>query len=347
MAEQLREGWTTGACATAAATAALQGMLSGSIPQRITVTLGRGLRHRFAIENGGLTPCPWAAVVKDAGDDPDITHGARICVHLRPSQSPGLRFTAGEGVGTVTRPGLPLAVGEPAINPAPRAMITHNLQRLAGDTPLALEVEIAIENGAALAQQTWNPRLGILGGLSVLGTTGVVKPYSCSAWIHSIQRGIDVLRAAGASHAYAATGKTSEHYLMTHLGAPEHAILDMGDFAGGLFKYLRKHPLPKIILAGGPGKLAKLALGFSDLHSQRSTLVIDDLVQRCAITLPRDPARPATMGQLLAVLDAETTRILAKKVAQLAAHHAQVLCDHAAKVEVHVVHKEGMLMGKY
>jgi cobalt-precorrin-5B (C1)-methyltransferase len=131
-------------------------------------------------------------------------------------------------------------------------------------------VEVSVENGAELARKTWNPRLGILGGLSILGTTGVVVPYSCSSWIDSIRRGIDVARAAGHTHVAGCTGSTSEQTVQQLYGLPEDALLDMGDFAGAVLKYLRRHPVPRLTVAGGIGKLAKLAEGHLDLHSARS-----------------------------------------------------------------------------
>jgi cobalt-precorrin-5B (C1)-methyltransferase len=131
-------------------------------------------------------------------------------------------------------------------------------------------VEISVDHGVELAAKTWNPRLGILGGLSILGTTGVVVPYSCAAWIDSIRRGIDVARAAGRTHVAGCTGSTSERVAAELYGLPEDALLDMGDFAGAVLKYLRRHPVPRLTVAGGVGKLAKLAAGHLDLHSGRS-----------------------------------------------------------------------------
>src|SRR5207302_4514656 len=185
----------------------------------------------------------------------------------------GIGFRAGEGVGTVTLPGLALAVGEPAINPAPRAMIADTLIDLAeanGALSPDLVVTISIPGGEALAERTMNARLGIVGGLSILGTTGIVVPYSCSSWIHAIHRGIDVARAAGLDHIAAATGATSERAVQALYALPEHALIDMGDFAGGTLKYLRRHPVPRLTLAGGFAKMAKLAQGHLDLHSSRS-----------------------------------------------------------------------------
>ena len=140
-----------------------------------------------------------------------------------------------------------------------------------------LVVEISVQDGERIARKTWNPRLGILGGLSILGTTGVVVPYSCSAWIDSIRRGVDVARATGCGHVAAATGSTSEDAVAREYGLPLVALLDMGDFAGAVLKYLRRHPVPRLTVAGGIGKLSKLANGHLDLHSGRSQVDLDAL----------------------------------------------------------------------
>ncbi|THA63207.1 cobalt-precorrin-5B (C(1))-methyltransferase [Streptomyces sp. A0958] len=270
----LRPGWTTGACATAAATAAYTALLSGDFPDPVTITLPRGQTPAFALAveelaDGRAT----AGVVKDAGDDPDVTHGALVRVGVRalPPGS-GVVFRAGPGVGTVTLPGLPLEVGEPAVNPVPRRMIREHIAEVAaahggsGD----VEVTVGVDDGEEIARSTWNPRLGILGGLSILGTTGVVVPYSCSAWIDSIRRGVDVALAAGHTHVAGCTGSTSEKTVVAEYGLPEIALLDMGDFAGAVLKYVRRHPVERLTVCGGFAKLSKLAAGHLDLHSGRS-----------------------------------------------------------------------------
>ena len=270
----LRPGWTTGACATAATTAAYTALLTGEFPDPVTITLPKGQTPAFALAVEHLLPdCATAGVVKDAGDDPDVTHGAliRSTVRLLPPGS-GVVFRAGEGVGTVTLPGLPLEVGEPAINPVPRQMMRAHVAEVAaahggtGD----VEITVSVDHGAEIARSTWNPRIGILGGLSILGTTGVVVPYSCSAWIDSIRRGVDVARAGGLTHVAGCTGSTSERTVTELYDLPEIALLDMGDFAGAVLKYVRRHPVERLTICGGFAKLSKLAAGHLDLHSARS-----------------------------------------------------------------------------
>jgi cobalt-precorrin-5B (C1)-methyltransferase len=272
----LRYGWTTGTCAAAAAKAAFTALLTGEFPDPVEVVLPRGERPAFALATtkageGAAT----AGVVKDAGDDPDVTHGALILATVRRgAPGSGVTFRAGEGVGTVTRPGLPVPPGEPAINPVPRQMLRAAIAEVAAAEGDAgdVEVEIAVPGGEALAAKTMNGRLGIVGGLSILGTTGIVVPYSCSAWIHSIHSGIDVARAAGLTHVAGSTGAASEAAVRKMHDLPEIALIDMGDFVGGMLKYVRKHPVPRVTIAGGIGKMTKLAQGLLDLHSRKGSV---------------------------------------------------------------------------
>jgi len=214
-----------------------------------------------------------------------VTHGALVIARVIPGGA-GVSFAAGMGVGHVTKAGLPIAVGEPAINPVPRQMITAAVTEAcaAHGKPTDMEVRISVPGGEELAAKTWNPRLGIEGGLSILGTTGIVRPFSCAAWIASIHRGIDVARADGLDHVAGCTGATSEKVVQRLYGLPDHAMLDMGDFAGGLLKYLAKHPVPRITIGGGIGKMTKLAQGASDLHSDRSQ--VDFVALAAALSRP-------------------------------------------------------------
>jgi cobalt-precorrin-5B (C1)-methyltransferase len=339
MPTALRRGWTTGACATAATTAAYAALRTGMFPDPVTIDLPGGKRPAFALaverlEQGAAT----AGVVKDAGDDPDVTHGALVLATVRhgPSGS-GVEFRAGPGVGTVTLPGLPVPVGEPAINPVPRRM----MREAVGDADVI--VEISVEGGEELARRTWNPRLGIEGGLSILGTTGVVVPYSCSAWIASIRQGIDVAVAAGHEHVVAATGDTSERAARERYPLPDSAVLDMGDFAGATLKYLARHPIPRLTLAGGFAKLSKLAAGYLDLHSGRSQVDLDRLAAVAGL--------PALAHANTAMHALELARQAGVPLADRVAADARdvalgVLGGAPVAVEVLVVNRAGEIVGE-
>ena len=351
----LRRGWTTGACATAATAAAYEALLTGSFPDPVTIELPGGKRPAFALKlqrlDGGSAT---AGVVKDAGDDPDVTHGALILATVRPGpEGSGVAFRAGPGVGTVTLPGLPLAVGEPAINPAPRRMIVAHVAAVAaahggsGD----VTVEISVPGGEDLAAKTWNPRLGIVGGISILGTTGVVIPYSCSAWIASIRQGVDVARATGQEHVVAATGDTSARAAQERYGLPDNAVLDMGDFAGATLEYLARHPVARVTIAGGFAKLSKLAAGALDLHSDRSQVDFSrlaawareagggpDLVS--AVAGARTGLQALQLAQAAGVPLADAVAAAALETAR------RVLGGAPVRVEVAVVDREGHVVGE-
>ncbi len=350
----LRRGWTTGTCATAAATAAYEALLTGAFPEAVTVLLPRGGTATLPLarterSNG------WASadVIKDAGDDPDVTHGAEVISTVAPGPAgTGVTFRAGEGVGMVTLPGLPVAVGEPAINPSPRQMIRDALSAVADHcgVPADVVVTVSIPGGEALAEKTLNGRLGIQGGLSVLGTTGIVVPFSCAAWVHSIHRGIDVARASGIDHVAAATGSTSEAGVQRHYGLPDRALIDMGDFVGGTLKYLRTHPLPRLTVAGGFAKMVKLAQGNLFLHSSKSRVdmnrLADDLAALGASEAAVKEARNGnTAAQVLSIATAEGVP-LADVVARGALAVTRSTLSADCEVEVLVFDRAGQLIGR-
>jgi cobalt-precorrin-5B (C1)-methyltransferase len=351
----LRRGWTTGACAAAAARAAFTALLSGRFPDPVSIRLPRGATASFPLAVAELgEDRAHVGIVKDAGDDPDVTHGALIIADIaRALPGSGIGFAAGEGVGTVTRAGLPLAVGEPAINPAPRAMISAALIEVAegnGAPPPDVTVTISIPGGERLAEKTMNARLGIIGGLSILGTTGIVVPYSCSSWIHSIRRGIDVARAAGLDHIAASTGATSERAVKRLYDLPDHALIDMGDFVGGTLKYLRAHPVARLTIAGGFAKLAKLAGGHLDLHSARSRVETSALGAMLAALGADDKAvdmahAAAGAAEILA-LAGSRKRELARLVAARAREVALVTLSGKTAVEVAIVDREGEFLAR-
>ena len=351
----LRRGWTTGACATAAAKAAYLGWRTGDFPDPVEIALPGGARPAFSLAvneicEGGAR----AAVVKDAGDDPDVTHGAMVVASVRAgAPGAGVTFRAGKGVGTVTRAGLPLPPGEPAINPVPRQMIRDNLEEAARSVggPLDIDVEISIPGGEAIALKTLNPRLGIVGGLSILGTTGVVVPYSCSAWIHSIYRGIDVARAGGLVHVAGATGSTSEKAVQALHNLPDHALIDMGDFAGGMLKYLRRNPVPKVTIAGGIAKMTKLGQGLLDLHSRSGAVDLAWLSERLAEVGAEPSVVDAAVQANTALEVLETAIRLGLPLGDMVAQHAwrtaaKALRGAETALEIVVFDRNGALVGR-
>jgi cobalt-precorrin-5B (C1)-methyltransferase len=350
----LRRGWTTGACAAAAAKAAYAALLTGEFPDPVEILLPKGERPFFALAHQELgAGYAQAGIVKDAGDDPDATHGALILsrVRLLPEGS-GVVFRAGAGVGTITKPGLPIPAGEPAINPVPREMMRGVVAELARvhKAPGDVEITVSVPGGAEIAHHTWNPRLGILGGISILGTTGIVHPYSCSAWIASIQRGIDVCRANGIAHAAACTGSTSEAAVQRLYGLPEHAFIDMGDFAGGTLKYLRRHPIPRVTIAGGFGKISKLAGGAMDLHSARSQVDRAQLAEAlrhlgATPNLAAAALDANTAGEVLA-LAREKDLPLGDFIAAEARSQALAMLDGATSIEAIIVDRKGEIVGR-
>jgi cobalt-precorrin-5B (C1)-methyltransferase len=279
----------------------------GAPPDPVEIELPGGRRVAFALASFEcMGDSVSAGVVKDAGDDPDVTHGALIISTVRlAAPGAGVVFSAGEGVGTITRPGLPLPPGEPAINPAPRAMMRRAIEEAARKLGVGADayVEISIPGGKEMAAHTLNGRLGIAGGLSILGTTGIVVPYSCAAWIDSIHRGVDVARACGLTHVAGATGSTSEAATRAYYGLPEAALIEMGDFAGGLLKYLHKRTVPRVTIAGGFAKMTKLAQGRLDLHSGRSSVDFARLAQT-ALKAKASEKLAAQIGQANSALAA-------------------------------------------
>lgn len=349
----LRRGWTTGACAAAAAKAAYVGLLTGRFPDPVQITLPKGEQPSFClVEARRCDQASRASIEKDAGDDPDVTHGAIITVKVcRGEPGSGLIFIAGEGVGVVTLPGLPVAVGEPAINPGPRKLISSMVAEVAhtyGDSG-DLEMTVSIPDGESMAKKTANERLGIVGGLSILGTTGIVIPYSCSAWIASIHRGIDVARAADCAHVAASTGSTSERAVRAHYGLPDMALIEMGDFVGGTLKYLRRHPIPRVTLAGGFAKISKLADGHLNLHSKRSEVdlvgMADLLAERGASDELLDQVRGARIANHVLELARAAQLPLGDDIAKDARHVVLDQVDGKMEIEVMIFDRQGSLAG--
>jgi cobalt-precorrin-5B (C1)-methyltransferase len=351
----LRKGWTTGTCAAAAARAAYEALLCGKFPSSVTITLPGGARPSFvlALEELG-EGFARAGIIKDAGDDPDVTHGALVIARVSHGlPGSGVAFRAGEGIGTVTRAGLPLPPGEPAINPAPRRMIKAAIGEVARIHAAAHDVivEISIPGGEEIAKRTLNARLGIVGGLSILGTTGIVVPFSCAAWIDTIHRGIDVARATGLDHIAGATGTASEAAIKALQGLPDIALIEMGDFAGGMLKYLRTHEIPKVTIAGGFAKMTKLGQGLLDLHSGRGEVDFSWLAACCAEAGARtglimQVKAAQSAGQVLELARAENFDIAAPVAKAAWRTAAKALRDSAISLEIMIFDRDGHLLAR-
>ena len=349
----LRSGYTTGACATATSLAAAKLLLSGQISQHIEIYLPRGEQVRFRLTECSIAQdgLGYASTVKDGGDDPDATHGATVFAKVALPDRSGIRLHAAEGVGTVTNEGLSIPVGEPAINPVPRQMIHEHLQALAKtmDYRGGFEVHIGIKDGEKIALKTMNGRLGIVGGLSILGTTGIVRPFSCAAYIASIHQGIDVAYANGATRIAAVTGSTSERYVQQVLNFDDMAIVEMGDFAGAVFKHLRKVPIRKMALCGGFGKLSKLAAGHTSLHSKNSSIdfrFIAEIAQRLgAESALLEHIRGCNTSLQALALSQEQGIPVADEISRMAGETARANVKRMIEVDVYCLNKSGQLVG--
>jgi cobalt-precorrin-5B (C1)-methyltransferase len=334
--QALRTGWTTGTCAAAAAKAATSALHTGEISETVEIGLPSGQRVRFPVDKCTLTPQDTAeapsqaeaVVVKDAGDDPDVTHGARLTATVRWRKEPGIELDGGVGVGVVTKPGLGLELGGPAINPVPRAMITQSVGEAIDLAQRGVRVVISVPGGEQMARKTTNARLGIIGGISILGTTGIVRPFSTASWRASVEQAISVLAAQGEDTVVLCTGGRTEKGAMIMLPQlPEVCFVEVGDFTGAALRRAVEHGLARVVFAGMAGKLTKLAAGVLMTHYTRS---------KVSLELLRDITLAAGGDQDLAarVATANTARHGAElwEEAGLLAAAGHELCGRAARV---------------
>jgi cobalt-precorrin-5B (C1)-methyltransferase len=277
----LRSGWTTGTCSAAAAKAAATALLSQSPQTEVEVVLPDRRRVRFAVERCDVAAeRAEAVVVKDAGDDPDVTHGAHLTATVRWSDVPGLQIEGGVGIGVVTKPGLGLEVGGPAINPVPRQMLHENVGEAVDLAARGLVVVLSVPDGEQRAKKTTNARLGILGGISILGTTGIVRPFSTESWRASVLQAVDVMAAQGLPTLVLATGGRTEKAAMRLLpDLPEVCFVEVGDFTGAALKQAVSDGLRDVVFVGMVGKLTKLASGVLMTHYTRSKVDLAVLVE--------------------------------------------------------------------
>jgi len=356
----LRSGLTTGSCATACSVAAARALFADQYSTEVEITLPRGKSVELKIkqylplsQHSGMR----VETVKDAGDDPDATHGATVFVELRLCKEPGVIFKAASGVGTVTKVGLLLGVGEPAINPVPRKMMTEHLQNYAQvyNYQGGFEVAVGVVNGEQIALKTMNGRLGIIGGLSILGTTGIVRPYSCAAYIASIRQGVDVASNNGVTHIAASTGSSSEAAIKAYYQLDEMALIEMGDFIGALLKHLRKGQVEKLSVCGGFGKLTKMAQGALDLNSRKCSIDFDFL-HDCVKQLLKERGeensallkkiRHANTSIEVLTLADNSNLALADLICRLAQEKAVAIVSANTQVEVFAINRLGEIIAK-
>ena len=311
-----RSGFTTGACSAAAARAATLALLSGETPASVCVHLPNGHDVDFPIFEGAVADgAARAVIVKDAGDDPDATNGAHITAEVRrlPGQAGEIVLKGGAGVGTVTREGLGLEVGGPAINPVPRRNIRDNVRSAAGDLLAVdgLEVTISVSGGEEMAKKTLNSRLGILGGISILGTTGIVRPYSTAAFRASVVQAVEVAARQGQTSVVFTTGGRSEKFAMQQLPElAESCFVQMGDFVKAAFIAAIKTRMSRVYVGAMAGKLTKMSQGLTVTHAWRAE-IDRDLLADCAQEVGAAP------DLVEAIRAAETARFAAERLQAL------------------------------
>jgi cobalt-precorrin-5B (C1)-methyltransferase len=288
---KLRTGYTTGTSATAGAKAGILAIMNQEKIRSIDVTLPKKSKINIIIEKCEFDKL-WAhcSVIKDGGDDPDVTHGAEISTEVTITDNVGkIEIEGGEGVGRVTKPGLGLEIGSAAINPTPKKMIVENISEIASELlkKNGVKVLISVPKGRELAVKTDNPRLGILGGISILGTTGIVVPYSTASFAASIRQSIDVTIAMGNDTVVLTTGGRSEDFSRKIIDLPDHCFIQMGDFAGYTVQQCARKGIRKAYVAGFIGKLTKIGMGVKQTHVKGSKVDMEflaDIAQKCNVS---------------------------------------------------------------
>ena len=351
----LRTGFTTGACAAAAAKAAARYLVLGAPLAEIETTLPNRQRVTFVLRRcervGARAIC---SIIKDAGDDPDCTHGAELVAEVELRAEGGIEIRGGAGVATVTRPGLGLEVGGAAINPVPRRNITEMVeQELAAGELRGAVVTISVPGGEEMAKQTTNARLGLLGGISILGTTGIVRPYSTAAFKASIVQEIDVAATAGLDALVLTTGGKSEQYakvLYPALG--DQAFVQVGDFIGVGVKQCARRGIGRVIVVGMIGKLSKMAAGKLQTHVAGSEVDVGFLAElavvRGADEVLAEAIRAAnTARHVLELCRAAGVGGIAAEICQRVAAQLGRHAGDDVAVEVSLVDFGGALLGRY
>lgn len=340
-----RTGYTTGACAAAAAKAAIMGLAGHEACECVEIPFPDGERRSLPVKWVRLAENGFeAAVVKDAGDDPDVTDGAVVSALVEWVPSGDIMFAAGTGVGTVTKRGLSLPPGEPAINPGPRSMIREALAEV---TDKPVRVTISISGGTELARRTYNPRLGIENGLSVLGTSGIVRPFSIEACRCSLALSLSVARAHGVTEPVLVPGRIGYRSARMFAAAMPEGIIEVGNEWGFVLRILGRYGMRRVLLCGHPGKLVKLIGGHEDTHSSRSGSPVDIVARFASSILHREIPGVSTTEGIFTGLDPADRTMLADSLASAVARASDAMAGGGLDVSVVLVNMGGDIIGTH
>lgn len=349
----LRTGYTTGSCAAAAAKAATIALRSQRPVSSVEIRLPGGETAQFDVPkcevSVGQAEC---CIIKDAGDDPDVTHGAEIWASVRWLDRPGLVISGGTGVGVVTKPGLGLEPGSPAINPVPRRMINYSVEEALGEGQgRGVEILISVPKGVDLARKTLNERLGIVGGISILGTTGIVRPFSTSAYKACIVQALNVALAGGSQHVVLTTGGRTEKAAQRLVELPPEAFIQMGDYVGFTLKQSASKGISKITIVAMIGKLTKIAAGVSQTHASRSRVDADFLAAvalECGLPSERvEQVRESnTARHFSEILNGEEARPVYERLCHLAAEQCHAHGGGKLTVDCFLVDFDGQVLAR-
>lgn len=343
----LRTGFTTGACATAAAKAALTALLTGEEQTGVKFSIPDGETFTLPVEECRVGR-DWAqsSVIKDAGDDPDVTNGCTIQVKVALSRQPGVHFLQGEGVGRVTLPGIGLPIGDPAVNPVPRSMITEQLTALYDG---GLDVTVSVPGGAELAQKTFNPKLGIVDGISIIGTLGIVRPFSMEAFVEAIRREVEVAKAVGAPRLVINSGARSERFVKAlYPDLPPQAFVHYGNYIGETLCIASELGFKEVTMGLMIGKAVKLAAGMLDTHSREGVMdrqFIRQMAQEsgCPQTVCKEIGQIYLARELWTLIPRENQQEFCKSIIR----HCHTHCDQLLKsgtLKIVLISEDGHLL---
>jgi cobalt-precorrin-5B (C1)-methyltransferase len=354
--KKFRMGFTTGTCATAGAIAGILAIMNQNEISSVEVNLPKGTSINIKIHSCKFDK-DWAkcSVIKDGGDDPDVTHGAEIVTEILLTQHANkIEIDGGVGVGVVTKPGLGLEINKPAINPIPKKMICENLLHVAGKKLVknGIKVTISVPKGKELGPKTDNPRLGIIGGISILGTSGIVIPFSTASFAASIRQNIDVTLAMGDRNVVLTTGGRSEDFAKKIINLPEHCFIQMGDFSGYTIQQCAKKEIKKAIVVGFIGKLAKMAKGVKQTHVKGSKVDMNflaEIAKDCGASelIIQEIKKANTARHVLEIISQNQIKGFFDKITYLVYQHMRKQSEEKTIIEIILFDFNGLVLSRH